>query len=184
MKKILTTFFLFLAFINSYSQNPTYELDARNFNYFSNKIEWDIYIYHTNGPVLFEYSGGQYYFNFNPLIANGGTLTYSIIGSDLQSALQPRGPEVFGSQLRLAVNTFPGAGLGYNMTSNVYPGTKIVRVRLSTSVATLANQPLELVWRNPPVPPNTNPVTKIFAYVGTTNTNITTTSTHLINIEC
>jgi len=181
MKKIFTTFFLFLASLNSYSQNPAYELDARNFTYFSNKIEWDIYIYNTNGPTSFEYSGGQYYFNFNPLIANGGTLTYSIIGSDLQVALQPRGPEVFSSQLRLAINTFPGTGFGYIMTNNVYPGTKIVRVRLSTSAPTLANQPLELVWRNPPVPPNTNPVTKIFAYVGTVNTNITTPATHLIS---
>jgi len=181
MKKILITIFFFLAYINSYSQNPAYELDARNFSYFSNKIEWDIYIYHTNGPVAFEYSGGQYYFNFNPLIANGGTLTYSIIGSDLPSPFQPRGPEVFNSQLRLAINTFPGPGFGYNMTNNVYPGTKIVRVRLSTSAPTLANQPLELVWRNPPVPPNSNPVTKIFAYVGTTNTNITTPLKHLMN---
>jgi len=181
MKRILTAFFFLLTWINSYSQNPIYELDARNFNYFSNKIEWDIYIYHTNGPVAFEYSGGQYYFNFNPLIANGGTLTYSIIGSDLPSPFQPRGPEVFNSQLRLAINTFPGPGFGYDMTNNVYPGTKIVRVRLITSAPTLANQPLELVWRNPPVPPNANPVTKIFAYVGTTNTNITTPLKHLMN---
>lgn len=183
-KHILLCSLLFLFNIFSkeaFSAPPTYTLDARNFNYVSNKIEFDIFIYHTNNPEIFEYSGGQYYFDFNPLIANGGTLTYSIIGSDLPTPLRPRGPEVSGSQLRLAANTLPGAGLGYDMTNNGPQGTKIVRMRLSTSAATLANVPFELKWRNPPVPPATNPVTKVYAYVGTVNTNITTPLTHLIN---
>ena len=184
MKKFYTILFaliiVFTTLQSGYTQNPEYILNATNFSYFINKIEFDIYISHTNPSVDFEYAGGQYYFNFNPLIANGGTLTYSIIGSDLPVPLRPRGPAVYNSQLRLAFNTFPGAGLGYILTNNGIPGTKIVRMRLQTSAAALSASPLNIVWRNPPVPPQTNPVTKIFAYVGTTNTDITTPSTHLI----
>jgi len=97
MKRI--TFFilliLLLQFKDCLSQAPTYELTARNFEVTSdteNQLEWDIYMSHTNFPTTFEYSGGQYYFNFNPDIANGGILTYSIVGSDLPQHMQPRNP--------------------------------------------------------------------------------------------
>lgn len=182
MIKITVLFFLLIFFCSGAlkSQNPQYVLNATNFSYFQNKIEFDIYISQLNAPVYFEYAGGQYYFNFNPSIANGGTLSYSIIGSDLPAALRPRGPQVYNSQLRLAINSFPGASLGYDMTNNGSPGTKIVRMRLQTSAATLSSEPLNLSWRNPPVPPAINPVTKIYSYVDNVNTQITTPENHLI----
>lgn len=186
MKKLFIIIFgisisVFLIYPNfMQAQNPQYILNATNFNFFTNKIEFDIYLSHTNPPVAFEYAGGQYYFNFNPEIANGGTLTYTIIESDLPVPMRPRGPAVYNSQLRLAFNTFPGAGLGFIMTNNGSPGTKIVKMRLQTSVAALSNVPFNIEWRNPPVPPQTNPVTKIFAYIGTVNTEITTPGNHLI----
>ena len=184
MKKFHSILFaliiVFTTLQSGYTQNPEYILNATNFSYFINKIEFDIYISHTNPSVDFEYAGGQYYFNFNPGIANGGVLTYSIIGSDLPASLRPRGPAVYNSQLRLAVNSFPGASLGYIMTGNGTPGTKIVKMRLQTSAASLSGDLLNIEWRNPPVPPQTNPVTKVYAYVGTENTNITSPATHLI----
>lgn len=170
-----------LLFLNNLkAQVPQYTLNATNFVYHSNYLEFDIFISNTNPPVYFEYAGGQYYFNFNPNIANGGTLTYSIVNSDLPSLLQPRGPAVFNSQLRLAINTFPGASLGYNMTNNGIPGTKIVRMKLQTSAVSFSNEPLNLEWRNPPVPPAVNPVTKIYAYISLINTQITTPEKHFI----
>lgn len=167
------------------SQVPTYNLTATNFTLNSpddNQLEFDIYIEHTNSPSTFEYALGQYLFNFNPLIANGGTLTYEIVSSDLPLNLQPRNPSVSGSMLQLTGNTAPGAGFGYNMTNNGYPGTKIVRMKLSTSAPQFAIEPLNLVWRQSV---DGIPYTKIHAYVGPNpilvTTEITTPNTHVIN---
>ncbi|MBK6505142.1 MAG: hypothetical protein IPG02_05630 [Ignavibacteria bacterium] len=119
---VLAVLIISLSNINGYSQTPTYELTAKNFTYASlNTIEFDMFMKHTNNPTVFEYSGGQYFLNFNPDIANGGTLSYSIIGSDLPSNLQPRNPLVSGSQLRLAANTFLGPGFWIFMTNNGTP---------------------------------------------------------------
>ncbi len=188
MKKFITV--LFFISINAYSQNPTYTLDATNFAIYNNYMEWDIYLSHTNPPVTFEYSGGQYFFGFNPLIANGGisNLRYKIVaGSDLPGSMQPRGPSISTATnpaqtvLRLAVNAFQGCGNGYIMTNNGVPGTRIIRVRLETidSSDFVSGQSLDLVWRNPPTVAFT---TKIFVYDNNcVNTDITTPSTHLIN---
>ncbi len=162
------------------SQTPTYNLTARNFiftNPNDNQIEFDIYIEHTNPPSTFEYAVGEYFFDFNPLIANGGTLTYEIVGSDLPLNMQPRNPLANGSILYLAANNSPGAGFGYNMTNNGFPGTKIVRMRLTTSAPHFAYEPLNLAWRNSS---SGVPYTAIFSYVGLTTTDITTPATHSV----
>lgn len=177
-----TVIALILLFLFSrgdcFAQYPSFELIARNFSVpSSDAIEFDLYIKHTNNPVTFEYSAGQYFFNFNSAISNGGTLTYSIIGSDLPIGLWPRSPQVFGNQLRLASNIFPGAGNGYVMTNNPYPGTKIVRMRLQTTSASLSNVPLSLQWRNS-LP---DPYTKVYAYVNSINTNVTSAGTSSID---
>lgn len=172
--------FLFIAGLTEqiYSQNPTYQLTARNFTYTAqNTMEFDIFMKHANNPTAFEYSGGQYFLNFNPVIANGGTLTYSIIGSDLPANMQPRNPQVSGSQLRLAANTFPGPGFGYIMTNNTAPGTKIVRMRLQTSSTAFSSTAPSFEWRSS-LP---DPFTKIFAYVSGINTNISTPATHSVD---
>ncbi len=126
MKKIFYISILlifFFQFEKSNAQNPTYTLSAGNlhFNYYANQLEWDIYVRHTNPPSTFEYEGGQYFFDFDPgLIVDGGTLTYSIVGSDLPINLQPISPSVYLTggehQLRLLPNLAPGPGNGYIMT--------------------------------------------------------------------
>ena len=143
----------------------------------------------TNSGVAsnFEYAGGQYFFNIDTTIKNGGTLSYIPQSSDLPSSMRPRGPSIFLNtvttgppgtyQLRLAVNTFPGAGSGFNMPSNT--AVKIYRMRLTTTATSFAIVPINLNWRNA-LP---NPFTKIFAYVGTTNTDISTPSTHSISLQ-
>ena len=175
---VLAVLIISLSNIKGYSQTPTYELTAKNFTYASlNTIEFDVFMKHTNNPTVFEYSGGQYFLNFNPDIANGGTLSYSIIGSDLPSNLQPRNPLVSGSQLRLAANTFPGPGFGFFMTNNGTPGTKIVKMRLATTAASFASVAPSFQWRSA-LP---DPFTKIFAYVAGNNVNISSPATHLID---
>lgn len=178
-----------VTFINSViAQTPTYILTAKNFttgNPSDSILEWDVYIEHTNSPTQFEYSGGQYFFAFNPDIANGGNLTYSIVDSDLPVNMRPRSPSISTASnptqvvLRLAINSLPGAGNGYIMTNNGYPGTKILRLRLATSASELNCQAmLQITWRNPPI---VSFVTRIFAYIGTVITEITTPNTHHVD---
>ncbi len=189
-----TTIFLTIAVVllirsSAHSQNPTYILDVNDGALVApNIFEFDIEMTWTNSGVAsnFEYAGGQYFFNIDTAIKNGGTLSYIPQSSDLPSNMRPRGPSIFLNtvttgppgtyQLRLAVNTFPGAGSGFNMPSNT--AIKIYRMRLTTTSTSFANVPINLNWRNA-LP---NPFTKIFAYVGTTNTDISTPLTHSISI--
>lgn len=173
----------------SLAQNPTYTLDVNDGILVApNIFEFDIDMTWTNSGSVsnFEYAGGQYFFNIDTAIKNGGVLSYSQITSDLPTNMRPRSPNVTLNtltsgppgtyQLRLAVNTFPGAGSGFNMPSGTI--VKIIRMRLTTSSMSFANVPINLQWRNA-LP---NPFTKVFAYVGTTNTDISTPATHTISI--
>jgi hypothetical protein len=146
----------------------------------SNSLSFEIRMRHTNHPTVFEFAGGQYFFDFNPAIANGGLLSYKYDGdtSDLPLNFRPRNPTISGDQLRLAVNTFPGAGNGYTGMQTIHPGTLIVRMKLSTTAATLANVPLKLRWRDYTI---ANPNPKIFAYVGASNFEITNADWHSID---
>lgn len=184
MKTLFSLFaisFIFIFQQFSFSQNPTYLLEANCIAQNVNTLEWDINMTWTNPGTAtnFEYAGGQFFFDFNHLIANGGTLTMTNAGSSLPANMQPRNPTVYTvttpAQLRWAVNTFPGAGSGYPFPP--FTPITIVRARLSTSATTFSGEPFNLVWRSA-LP---NPFTKIFAYVGTTNTDISTPNTHVIN---
>jgi len=191
MKNLITLLIVIIlisAFRESHSQNPTYELTARNFEFncgVYTSWDYDIYIEHTNAPTIFEYAAGTFYLSFDPVIANGGTLSFSIIGSDLPVNMQPRNPAVqtvfnpSATVMRLGANSFPGAGNGYIMTNNGYPGTKIARVRLTTTSTSFYGNDshLNLQWRNPP----SVAATTIYAYVGGILTQITAPST--TNIE-
>ena len=176
---------LFITFLfgSAFSQTPEYLLDVNDRTLVLNNLEFDIDITWTNSGAVskFEYAGGQFFFDFNPLIANGGTLQYFYVtnpdtSSDLPANLRPRNPMISGSQLRLAANTFPGAGNGFQMPAGI--PVKIVRMKLSTSASLFANEPLNLTWRNGP----DVPFTKLTAYVATVNTDITNPSSHTISI--
>lgn len=160
---------------------PTYMLVVKNIvlnSPFDNELTFDIFMKHTNPPTIFEYTVGAYHFNFNSQIANGGTLTYELIGSDLPPNLQPVNPSISGDQLRLAANLPPPLGLGYNMTNNNLPGTKIAAMKLSTTAPSFAIDSLELGWRNAV---HGAPFTKIFAYVNSVEAEITTPNTHSVD---
>lgn len=182
--------FLFVIFIsililyprNSFTQTPAYVLKVMNVTQtLANELEFDIYLHHTNpDSSVFEYATGQYYFDFNSLIANGGLLSYTIVNSDLPEVLQPRNPLVYlvggAMQLRLSANALPSPGQGY-IISNVSPGTKIIRMRLQTTSKAFSELFFRLRWRNGP----TNPYTKIYSYIGENYTEITNPSNHLID---
>ncbi|MEO6694903.1 MAG: hypothetical protein ABIY50_12285, partial [Ignavibacteria bacterium] len=126
---------------------PTYNLTVKNgtlasINTVDDAFEFDVYIENTNGGITnFEFAGSQLFLTFNPAVLTGSptdtnATTYRIIGSDLPVAMRPRNPSISAATsptatvLRLAINTFPGAGSGVDLTNNGFPGTKIVRMRL------------------------------------------------------
>lgn len=159
--------------------NPLYELRLSNFSVSGtsatdpNELFFDIYVLHTNLPDSgpFEFSAGQYYLNFNPEIANGGTLTYSIVPNSTEftdTNAVPVNPEVSGSQLRLNRNVDLG-GSG-PIISPIYPGTRVARMRIETTAPSFALQFLNFVWRDSSLG---NPYTKAFAYIDGISTEIT-----------
>lgn len=184
MKKIILILFLILLIVSGKFQQlyaiPEYTLTASKYNNLSSadSIVIDIRMLHTNSATTnFEYALGQYYFNFNTGIANGGTLTYIMIDSDLPVAARPRNPTISGNQLRLVTNAVLGAGNGPAISSTS-PGTLIVRMSLRTSASSFApGQNLNLEWRNISAG---NPFTKVFAYVGVLNTEITNSANHFM----
>jgi len=175
---ILTLF----SFTDVYSQNPEYTLTAKNFNrQAADSLTFEIYIHHTNSGSVnqFQYAAGQFFFLFNPAIANGGTLTYKIIGSGLPQNQQPRNPTVSNNELRLAGNATVGQGNGY-ILSSVAPGTMVVKMSLKTSASSFApGVNLDLQWKNAPGP---GFFTRIYAYVNMLNTEVTIPANHFIDI--
>lgn len=185
--KIFVTLFIIAFAANvSLAQTPTYTLTAKNFQLIGseNALVWDIVLVHTDANQ-FEYAGGQYFFNFNNAAANGGTLSYAFAqaGSSADSSsfaanMRPRNPQISGTQLRLAANSLPGAGNGTIIPQGV--NWLVCKMRLATTAAIFATVNLDLQWRNAPT---ANPVTKLNAYIGTTNTEITTTNTHSVDCD-
>ncbi len=172
------------------AQTPTYTLDVNDGTpsvSITNSFEFDIEMTWTNSGSVPEYqfAGAQYFFDVNmDAIRNGGTLgyQYSSDSGQMPSNFRPRNPQVFPNgdgtaQLRLAVNTFPGAGNGFQMP----PGSpvKVCRMRVTTTAPLFSNVPFVLTWRNA-LP---NPFTKVFAYIANVNTDISTPNTHSINLS-
>ena len=207
--KALTTFisFLFLITLNSkiYSQAPTYNLVAKNFclgsvSHDGDALYFDVYLEWTNSGTApnFELAGTQLYFSFNKDVLTGtwppggssanpdtSQYSYKIVGSDLPTNMQPRSNSLWTASsptaniMRGAINTFPGAGFGVNIPAGS-PVIKIVRYRLWNKTGSFNFQQLNIAWRNPPIVAF---ATKVFAYVGTTNTDITTSATHSIEFS-
>ena len=181
---------------------PTYNLVAKNFslgtiNAADDALFFDVYIEWTNSGTAprFELAGTQLYFSFNHNVLTGtwppdgnavspdtSQFSYKIVGSDLPTNMQPRLNSLWTASspaadiMRGAINTFPGAGFGAIIPAG-FPGTKIARYRLWNKLGTFNVQQLNIAWRNPPI---VSFATKVFAYVGTFNTEITTPTTHTI----
>lgn len=184
MKTFRITFIVFLlhsTLCSLYSQIPTYTLTAKNFTAVApNIMDFEIILVHTDDEE-FEFCGSQHYFNFNPLISNGGTLSYTISPldyvSDFNVNWRPRNPRVIGdSILGLSANALPGIGPGPLIPRDI--PWKVIRVRLSTTSQSFANVSLNLKWRLTPL---SNPISKLNAYIGTTNTEITNSSSYFID---
>lgn len=182
MKRSIISFasFLFTLVAGiSFAQIPQYSLSAQSFTMDSGiyrTVEWDIYLKNT-GSVPLEYLYGEYFFDFEPYIAQGGNLTLQLAGSDLPSELRPRNVSINGTILRLLSIAPAPPGAGYFISSSGY-GTKIAKVRLKTTATSIIvnnihrDNEMNLFWRTGP----SYPFTKIMANVGKTLYDITNSS--------
>jgi len=153
-----------------------YKLNISNLNYTSeSSLQFDIYLLNTSNGE-FRYSLGQYFLEFNPKIANGGTLTYSIIESALPELMRPRNPTVSGDQLRLAMNTISSNKDNLPLIPNKEPGILVVRMKLETSAKIFADEPLNLKLSS------NNFKTKIFAYIENKTIEITNSENSVTDI--
>lgn len=198
MKKVISilTGFVLIFFISNICLSqfticikPSYTLNIANRELIApNIFQFDIYLKHTNYyQTIFDFVGGQYFLYFNPGVANGGTLTYtfsyypdSAAISDLPFIFRPRIPSIAGNLLRLAANSIGSQQSFYISHSGI--GTKIIRMRLTTSAPSFnnINDSLLLSWKDT-LP---NPYTKINAHTGNyciANTEITNREWHYIN---
>lgn len=172
---------------------PTYQLYAKQVSFTPQELVFDIFIKHTNPAVTrFEYAGGMFFFNFNQLFRNGGTLSFfyklgplnDTISELVPRTLIPRNPSISDdtTYLRMAINVYPGAGNGMlipNSGNNGY-GILIARMSFKNLTSSFQGNPGDQIrWRNA-----IGFYTKIFAYTGlngTTNSEITDSNTHFID---
>ena len=168
--------------------NPLYELRVNNFDVFDNlgtdfnSVTFDFLIYHTNLPDSgpFEFAAGQYFLSFNPALANGGTLSYEIIPGSTEFTnpdAVPLNPSVTGNELRLFRNVTLGPGNG-PIVSPVYPGTRIVKVRLTTTAPGFDFSYFSFSWIDST---STNNSSYIYGYIDTVSTNLTGDGTFIID---
>lgn len=163
------------------AQSPEYLLELRNdVQVSATEYEFDIYLLRT-GAIPLEYATGQYGIIVNPDIKNGGTIIASLVAGSLdpvlaQSNQSPSSINFYDplSTIRIAPPSPPGAGNGAAI-SNIPPGTRICRVRLSNTVAFGQYKP-DLTWTTTTIYP-----TQLSAYVEGINTLITNHSNHTIN---
>lgn len=150
--------------------NPQYKINIENLvTVAPNSIEFEIFLQHTNpDDGGFQYAVGQYFFDFNPGISNGGKLKYTLIDSELPEQFRPGNPTVSGSQLRLATNFVSGTE-NSPVISSKFPGTLIAKMRLETSAESFSKEALNLSLRVGPE----NPITKIGSLSGNQIADIT-----------
>ena len=130
------------------AQTPTYKVIAMNDQVVNSKtLEFDIYILRTSEEPL-ELANFQTSLYFDNAIKNNGTLTAQYIEgtSELSNSHQyPNPPNVAGvigdyGQFRIAAKMNPGTGNG-SLISNVYPGTRFGRFRITNTVDFAAVSP-------------------------------------------
>jgi|GEM_PF-1436943 len=190
LKAILIPVFL-IAFVTVWAQWPTYQNRVMN-DYLVDAFtyEFDVYLLHDGGAPTFELASYQMGLFFDPAIINGGTVSCQILAgtctftnpaqhpTTVSIATGPSGKYcmlgVPYGIIRLAGKTPPGTGNG-SIISTVAPGDRVSRFRLVNTVAFGQAEPLKC-FNFEATPYNT----VVRAYVGGSNTNITTQAFHFL----
>lgn len=196
----IATVIFFFACSKAKAVNPAFNLIAKNFTMTDSigtggisydAMTFDLIIEHTNladsGP--FEYALCQYYFNVSSSIGVTADYAYYVVPGSTQFTnpnAVPRNPTFVspdatssqGASLRLGSNTVLGSGNGPIIA--VSPGTRICTMRLKKKVGSFPMPfiyNLNMTWRTA-LP---NPFTKVFAYIGTTSTDISGYGTYTVD---
>jgi hypothetical protein len=129
-----------------FANAPGFKINVSDVSYTSgNTLEFDIYLVSTGADKQeLRYALGQYFFEFNSDIANGGKLTYSLISSDLPEAMRPRNPSASDNVLKLLVNAINPDKSNLPLIPSKAPGLMVAKVRLETSADKFADVPLGL----------------------------------------
>jgi hypothetical protein len=155
---------------DAYSQNPAFNLALANGKQVSGRVfEVDIYLLSTSAP--FELATVSLGISFNNAIKGSGTLIPSWVQLSSQLTNLSELPAAISTEtagvIKIAGKIPPGAGNG-SVISNISPGTKIGRLRLTNSTRFASGQQMNFTWLSAlPYP------TAVFAYVGKVNTSIT-----------
>ncbi|MBK7159609.1 MAG: T9SS type A sorting domain-containing protein [Ignavibacteria bacterium] len=172
--KNLTSLILGIIFLTniSFADAPKFKINVSNLNHTSkNTLEFDIFLLNGNNENSkqeeLRYSLGQYFFEFNPKIANGGNLNYTIVNSELPEAMRPRNASVKDNQLRLFVNSVSADKGNLPVFIAKSPGLLIARMKLETSADKFADTPLELQQSKSIFK------TKVFSFDGKKNIELT-----------
>ncbi|MCB0727226.1 MAG: T9SS type A sorting domain-containing protein [Ignavibacteriae bacterium] len=186
MKKILNLLAGIFFLINtSFANDLNYKLNLTNINFTSEKtVEFDIYLMNANESKTEEkehlrYALGQYFIDINPKFANSGTLTYSIVKSDLPESMRPSRVAVSGNQLRMSVNQINPDFESLPVIPNVKPGLLIGTMKLETSADKFSKDDFDLKWSDD----ENNFRTKIVAYENDKLTEVTDIRGHYIDLD-
>ena len=162
-------------------QWPTFTMTAKNFSMAPNPtfgqdsiLFWEVYILQTNygqpGIQPFEFCCAQYNWYYNKNITQNpsvGNLVLTNLGAqtDLPNGLRPPtfqvdtfsapwpGQDPNVGLLKTSGN-LPNSSINF-FIGNQFPGTKALRMKLTTNGKVFNNVPIDLRWRGGPTAPNT-----------------------------
>ncbi|MDR3665258.1 MAG: T9SS type A sorting domain-containing protein [Ignavibacteriaceae bacterium] len=181
--------FVFLYIPASYPANPTFNLILASDSWDMHMVyEVDVIILSTDTAPI-ELAAISLGFTVNNNALNGGTLTASFVPSSSQLTNTTQIPTSFNTTtvigtgnnalrvIKIAGKTPPGTGNG-SLLSNVAPGTKIARLRLTNSVDWVITSP-----NNIDTSMHSTYNWSLNAYVGGINTNINSSGTFIKNLN-
>jgi len=187
VRKVFLVLFV-VASLAGKAQSPTFGCYITNEVVVSPTVyQFDVYLLNTS-TVTFEYAIGQWGISVNSAVANGGTLTPSIVSGSSQLSNTNQVPitvtvpfsATFGSYMfNILARSAPSAGSG-SIISSVNngcpsPGTRIASFRITNSVAFATNSTMNHVFNFVGAAGRTQ--TEIFAYVNSVDSNITSFGT-------
>ena len=172
MKNLLISFFaafvLVLVFSTSAQAAGELRVSVTNTTQTSDStLTFEVRLLNTTDST-FEYATGQYYYDFNKAILNGGTGVLTILSSDLATAMRPRNltVNVSGSTgiLQFATNSEPGGGSG--KVINAHTTILIMKVQLRVRNAKFAQLTPNILNREYVAAAPVSPYSSITYYVG------------------
>jgi len=165
----------------SFANETNYKLNLTNITFTSEKsLEFDIYLMSAGDTKEeFRYALGQYFLDVNPKFANEGTLSYSIVRSELPESMKPGSISVSGNQLRMSVNQINSDSKSYPVIPSSKPGLLIARMKLETSADIFSKENFDLKWSAD----ENNFRTKVVAFEEDKLVEVTDISNHIIESD-